>query len=81
MSESPAYDRPNGPDVDDVRRLRPISDVEYPLYVVCTEDAQEVAEDVLGRELTDEELQQLRDSMHLDWRGEIEAILENDLSL
>lgn len=65
----------------DVRRFRPISDVEYPLYVVCTEDAQEVANDLLGRELTDEELSELRDSLCLDWRSEIEHILVDDWKL
>lgn len=81
MSDELKYDRPTGPDIADVRRLRPLADDEYPLYVVCTEDAQEVADDILGRELTEEELQELRDSMHLDWRSEIKAILKNDLKL
>lgn len=81
MSEEQTYDRPQGPDIGEVRRLLPISHDEYPLYVVCTEDAQEVAADVLDRELTDAELEEIRDQMHLAWRSEIETILLYELKL
>lgn len=57
--------------------VKPIfSDSGYPLHVVCTEDVQEIADRILGRELSLEELGYVEDRLHLNWAEEVKLLIE-----
>lgn len=55
-------------------------DMDYILYSLCVEDAQNVAGDVLGRLLTDEELKRLREEIgdyFLNWYDLMELAIHD----
>jgi hypothetical protein len=51
------------------------------LYSLCVRDFQDVAEEVIGRRLTHEELVLVQDTVgdYIDWRGAIEYAIHKHL--